>query len=743
MHSIANTERSLIGICLTNSKPLTYITATLKPQDFTEPKYKYIFEAIQTLYNQSLEVDIVTVSDRLQKDDRLELVGGRSEINDIALECISTAGYKSYIKLILDSSKRKQLKKLANNIISLADTTEDIDKTIVSLNAKATKILTRTEQDNIPEISDGAIEVFNDLERMYESGEPLGLATPFPKLNNLLGGLQGGKLYILAARPSSGKGLELDCPILTQKGWVKNKDIKVGDFVIGRDGKETKVIGVYPQPLQDCYKIYLKDGREIVCDSPHEWTVKLKDKGLVTLTTEELYNKLQKVRYQQRTSLVSFSGDYGIEKDFIIPPYVMGVLIGDGCLTRGALCYSKPSEYVFNNIKALLPNINVHFSADKKTVYLSGWEDGRKYIKQSGLKTQSYNKFIPQEYFHSSKKQRLELFNGLMDTDGYKSGKECWEYSTTSKQLSLDVQQLAWSLGYNCRICTRMGKYKKDGRIIETRINYRVFITKLKPLTIVKIEKTKPIPTQCIHVDNEDKLFVIKDYLVTHNTCYAINIAEGVAEYKNVLVFSLEMQRKELAKRIMLKKSKTNGYLLQQGRVNADIVERMTASLNDIAGLNMFVEDRCPCTPSKVELGILNTINSKGSCDLVIIDYLQLMDADSKTKDRQAAISDISRKLKQLANKYNVPIIALSQLSRALESRENKRPILSDLRESGAIEQDADVVMFVYRDEMYNNDITNKGRAEVIIAKQRDGELGKIDYIFNGSQSEFIETKGF
>lgn len=743
MQSTYNTERSLLGVCLNNNKHLAYITATLKPQDFTEPKYKYIFEAIVNLYKQGLDVDIVTVSDRLQKTDKLEASGGRIEINDIALDCVTTAGYKSYVKLILENSKRKQLKELANSILLDVDNIEDIDKAIVTVNAKATKILTRTEQDNIPAISDGAIEVFDDLERMYESGEPLGLATPYPKLNNILGGLQGGKLYILAARPSSGKGLELDCPILTQKGWVKNKDIKVGDFVIGRDGKETKVIGVYPQPLQDCYKIYLKDGREIVCDSPHEWTVKLKDKGIVTLTTEELYNKLQKVRYQQRTSLVSFSGDYGIEKDFIIPPYVMGVLIGDGCLTGGGLRYSKPSEYVFNNIKALLPNINVHFSADKKTVYLSGWEDGRKYIKQVGLNTQSYNKFIPQEYFHSSKKQRLELFNGLMDTDGYKTGKEYWEYSTTSKQLSLDVQQLAWSLGYNCRISTRMGKYKKDGRIIETRINYRVFITKLKPLTIAKIEKTKPVPTQCIHVDNKDKLFVIKDYLVTHNTCYAVNIAEGISEYKNVLFFSLEMQRKELAKRIMLKRSKTNGYLLQQGRVDAGIVERMTKSLETIADLNMFVEDRCPCTPSKVELGILNTINAKGSCDLVVIDYLQLMDSDNKAKDRQAAISEISRKLKQLANKYNVPIIALSQLSRALETRENKRPILSDLRESGAIEQDADVVLFVYRDEMYNDDMTNRGKAEIIIAKQRDGELGKIDYIFNGSQSEFIEAKTF
>lgn len=424
-------ERNLLGCCLNNSKVLPCVTNIVKACDFSSQTNRMIFEAIEKLCKQNIAVDIVTVSDVLEKSGRLSAIGGRNAINDIALDVVTTVNYKSYIKIILDCSKRRHLKQLGHELVEMVDNIEDIDKYIVQLNANATKILTRAESETASHVAEGALEVYKDLEQMYESGEPLGLLTPYRKLNSMLGGLQGGKLYIIAARPSMGK------------------------------------------------------------------------------------------------------------------------------------------------------------------------------------------------------------------------------------------------------------------------------------------------------------------------SCYALNIAEGISKEKNVLFFSLEMQRKELAKRIMLRNSSTNSYMLQKGLVDPDIISKMTNSLSYVSDLNIFVEDRTPCTPSKVELGILNTINHKGSCDLIVIDYLQLMDSDGKAKDKQGAISEISRQLKLLANKYNIPIIALSQLSRGLEGREDKRPMLSDLRESGAIEQDADVVIFIYRDEYYNpNNFASKGRAEIIIAKQRDGERGTINYIFNGGKSEFLELKG-
>lgn len=423
-------ERSLLGILMVSEKSLPYTMSVLKDKDFGEPQHKYIFEGISKLYKEGLDVDIVTVSDRLDRDNKLDCIGGRAYINDLAMDVVTTANYKSYIKIILDYSKRRQLKQLANNIINDIDSTNDIDKTLVDLTSNATSILTRSEDEEIPHIAEGAMEVYNEIERVYESGEALGLSTSFDNLDKQLGGLIGGKLYIIAGRPSMGK------------------------------------------------------------------------------------------------------------------------------------------------------------------------------------------------------------------------------------------------------------------------------------------------------------------------TALALNIAEAISKDKNVLMYSLEMPRKELSKRIMMKYADTNSYMLNNGMLSESTMEKLSQSLCYTSELNMFIDDRTPCTPTRVEMGIISMINSRGSCDLVVIDYLQLMDNHGKAKDRQGDISEISRKLKQLANKYNVPIVCLSQLSRAVEARDDKRPRLSDLRESGAIEQDADVVMFVYRGEYYDReDVSLRGLAEVIIAKQRDGMCGTLPFAFNSSKCEFKEVR--
>ena len=427
-------EQNLLGACMVNEKCLPYTVTALKKEDFSYQPHRDIFEAIVRLYKEGLDVDIVTVSDKLQRDDKLDFMGGRAYINDLALDVVTTSNYKSYIKIILDYSKRRQLKELASDILAEADSPEEVDKLLVSTSATAIRILTRNEDEAIPSIAEGAMEVYEDLVRVYESGEPLGIPLQFPTLTKWLGGLQGGKVYILAGRPAMGK------------------------------------------------------------------------------------------------------------------------------------------------------------------------------------------------------------------------------------------------------------------------------------------------------------------------TALALNIAEYVASQgdKNVLCFSLEMERKEYAKRLMLKHANTNSYMINNGLVDEAIMDKLTQSLAYMSELALSIDDKTPCTPMKVELGIINMVNNKGSCDLVVIDYLQLMDNDTRTKDRQADISEISRKLKQLANKYNVPIICLSQLSRALEVREDKHPKLSDLRESGAIEQDADVVLFVYRGEYYEpENIDLRGRAEVIVAKQRDGVSGTIPFAFNGSKCEFKELQQY
>lgn len=735
-------EEYIVGCMLVDSDTIPDCIDRIVIQDFYAKNLGIIFETIKEMFKLGKQVDIVTVSEELKFKGLLKTIT-RSYINELASNITTTKLLKQNIKILLKYSKKRFLLVLSDSIAQQVDNNVDVDNILkssfISINDQ---MLRQTKQETVTLLS-GVDSVMEEVARTLESEDGIsGLSTGFNFLNKRINGLQKSKLYILGARPRVGKGYGLDTLTLTPTGWVKNRDIKLGDTVIGRDGKPTKVIGVYPQPLQDCYKITLKDGREVICDAPHEWTVYSSKWGRErTFTAEELYQKLQCVRYQKRISLPRFTGDYGIEKDFVIPPYIMGVLIGDGCLSAGDLSYCKPSQYVLKEVRRYLPDgVKANFRSDNKIVGITGWSSAKEYVKQVGLDTQCYNKFIPKEYFHSSKAQREELLKGLIDTDGFKF-KTGWEYSTTSKQLALDVQQLAWSLGYCAKIITRMGKYKKDNQVITTRLSYRVFITSHNPLTIEKIEKVEPIPTQCIHVDNEDSLFVIEDYIVTHNSALAQQIAEHVAINHNVLFYSLEMRSEQYTKRSLFRRTGINQDILSTHRIQVnEAMDKLATASADLANLKLYINDKAECTLTSIELGILKMIKDKGSCDLLVIDYAQLMQSDERSiKDPFQIASRNCTGLKRLANKYNIPILLLAQLNRQVDNRADNRPLLSDLKDSGSYEQDADVIMFLYREELYKPTPMNRYQAELIIAKNREGMCSTIQMAFNGSKTEFKE----
>lgn len=736
-------EQSILGIMMVDNSKALSISYLLDETDFYTEAHRILYQTILSLVKVSKPADIVSVSEKLKFENHLNKVGGRDYINLLAENVITTSNYKQLCKIVVKYSKKRKLIYLLDKTKEEIDKGQDIDDAIEKVKTQSEILSLNKSNNNLDSILSGVTSVMEEINTVLQSDtKTFGLSTGFKKIDNILSGLCKGKLYILGARPRVGKALSLDTNILTPTGWVKNRDIKLGDIVIGRDGKPTKVIGVYPQGVTNNYTLTLKDGRTIDCCEDHEWTVYSSKWGRErTFTTKELYNKLQRVRYQNRISLPRFTGDYGIEKDFIIPPYVMGVLIGDGCLTRG-MCYSKPDTKVFEKVKSLLPNSNVHFNNDNTVVYITNFLSGLKYIREQGLNTQSYNKFIPKEYFHSSKEQRQELFLGLMDTDGYKFNTG-WEYSTTSRQLAKDIQQLAWGLGYCAKIKERMGKYKAGDKIKETRINYRVFITTHNPITIIDIQPTNSFETQCIHVDNKDHLFVIEDYIVTHNSALAQQIAENISKNKNVLFHSLEMKSEQYTKRSIFRLTGLNNDVLMNSPIGVEeAMDRVAQASEQLSNLKLYIDDSADCTLTSIEKNINQMIDKQGSCDLIVIDYLQLMSSNNKKiYDRFEIVSNNSRGLKRLANKYNIPILCLCQLSRQLEQRLDKRPILSDLRDSGDIEQDADVVMFLYREELYNSNPISKGTAELIVAKNREGSCRIVPMLFNGAKTEFIEGK--
>ncbi len=222
-------------------------------------------------------------------------------------------------------------------------------------------------------------------------------------------------------------------------------------------------------------------------------------------------------------------------------------------------------------------------------------------------------------------------------------------------------------------------------------------------------------------------------------TAFSLNIAENVALELNkpVAVFSMEMSGAQLAMRMLGSVGKLDQHRVRTGRLDDEDWPKLTHALGKLNEAPIFIDETAALNALELRARARRLYRQYGELGLIVVDYLQLMSSSSPGENRATEISEISRALKGLAKELKVPVIALSQLNRSLEQRPNKRPVMSDLRESGAIEQDADVILFIYRDEVYNPDSPDKGIAEIIIGKQRNGPIGKVDLAFLGEYTRF------
>ena len=225
-------------------------------------------------------------------------------------------------------------------------------------------------------------------------------------------------------------------------------------------------------------------------------------------------------------------------------------------------------------------------------------------------------------------------------------------------------------------------------------------------------------------------------------TAFVLNIAQHVAFHQNktVAIFSLEMSKEQLVNRMFSLESNVDAQHLRTGQLNDEEWEKLIESAGIIGRSNLFIDDTPGITIAELRTKC-RKLSLENNLSMIIIDYLQLMSGSGRSESRQQEISEISRSLKGLARELNVPVLALSQLSRAVEQRPDKRPMMSDLRESGAIEQDADIVMFIYRDDYYNHDTDRKDIAEIIIAKQRSGAIGTIELAWLPKYTKFANLE--
>ena len=577
-----------------------------------------------------------------------------------------------------------------------------------------------------------------------------------------------------------GKAQPLDANIKTRDGWKRMGELQMGDELASVDGERSIVTGIYPQGLKQIYKVTFSDGRQAECCDEHLWQVMYRDwtKPRV-INTARLIEMLACVRYRSRLWIEPVSGDFGDCKELPIHPWVLGALLGDGtlALSHSSISFSTNSSESVERMNALAGYEMelVHAGANdwrlvsKAKIAVNGQRVAvatnyfRAALDGLGmLGCRSFDKFIPTQYLESDKSSRLALFQGLMDTDGWIEKCGSIRFCSASEQLAKDVASLARSLGGFCSVSTKKTSYVYQGKCKQGRLAYvlnmsfkagfeaftlsekkerlRSHWDRQRRLTFKSIEPVRTAQAQCISVSHPSRTYVTNDYVVTHNTAFALNIAENVAlaEGLPVVIFSMEMSGEQLASRLLGSVGRVDQSRMRTGKLQDDEWPRVTDAIARLSNTQILIDESGALSSLELRARARRIArNFGGTLGLVVIDYLQLM-SGSGSENRATEISEISRSLKSLAKELQCPVVALSQLNRGLEQRPNKRPIMSDLRESGAIEQDADLIMFIYRDEVYHPDTTtDKGMAEIIIGKQRNGPIGTVRLSWQGPYTKF------
>ncbi|GHV60899.1 hypothetical protein FACS1894195_0510 [Bacteroidia bacterium] len=744
---------------------------------FYKNTFKIVFKAIREIHAENKPIDLLTVYEKLKANGELETVGGNYGISSITSKVALGVNLQFYCKVVKQKYLERKVielcQKCCNDVYS-GD--YDIFDTLFSL-SEETKAMQEfgTDKNASRPLSEIHVEASKDLYKRVENhrnGKPIGINTGLTRLNQITGGWQNSDLIILGARPGIGKALRMDAKILTPSGWCLNKDLKIGDEVCSIDGKKSFIKGIFPQGFLKTYIVNFSDGRKIECCGSHLWQVnscKFHKNATRVISTLELIELLKTDRYKNRISIPLFSGIFGEKKDFLIHPYLLGILLGDGCLTKGVM-WNKPDLFIANKIEKLITDdyfvnqkVGNNFSIvikSKKGNPLNKYKIELERLSLFGKK--SFEKFIPFEYLDCvCREQRLELLNGILDSDGDCGKNEgSVNFSTSSEQLAKDVVYLCHSLGFKCSKNKRSvflnGEQKKDNfrLIISThdsdcftlpRKHDRERKNNNKPLIIRSIFPTnKFVECQCISVTHHSSLYITDDFIVTHNTAMALYWAKCAAiAGKSVALFELEMSDVRLFDRLTLSETNVRPEDYRNGKLSDDELKEIEEATGRLEKLPIYVDSSANMTIQKISARC-RILKNKGKCDLIIIDYLQLTSSGTdtnKNRNREQEVSAMSRQCKIIAKELNVPVILLSQLNRGLESRSDKRPMLSDLRESGAIEQDADMVIFIYRDEYYN-DSAVKGCGELIIDKYRDGEVGVLYFGYNPSMTKICEWDG-
>ncbi len=680
----------LINQLIINRDFARAIIDVLDSKYFDNQYFKIITQMIKEYYVKYESVPTFETLDQLTRSEissesaRKIVLDTLTQIRDVSFE-----GHQFVIEKALKFCKQQELQKVmtkAQKIIDKGDF-ESYDQ----LEEMVNKAL------QVGEIDEAEHDVFTNLDQVldedYRHPIPMGIIG----IDNLLkGGLAKGELGVILAPTGVGKSLPNSEPVLTPKGWVKMGDIKIGGKIIGSDGNQQYVIGVYPQGVRTIYKVEFTDNTFVNCDEEHLWSVNTLNMrtaktrvdgksvykpnyGYKVVKTSDMMNFIKKSgRYNYRLPVVSpinFN-----EKDVLINPYLLGLLLGDGSICDSGVRISTKDDELFDNISHLNEHssYNEYFRVETKSIKSINLKVGIKQrLNEYGLlNKKSNNKFIPKDYLYNSAENRVSLLQGLMDTDGYVNKNGTVQFTTVSEQLCDNVRELVLSLGGTAKINTKVPTYTYDGVKKEGQLAYTItmsFANNIVPFKLLrKVSKyykrekyveqkyVKSITyshdeeATCIKVSNPDELFVTRDYVLTHNTTVLTKICNHAFNLGyNVLQIFFEDNPKIIQrKHFTLWTGIAPDELSFQKDVVMEKVRDIKENTTNRLILKKYASDTL--TISQIKNQIRKIIAEGTKIDMISLDYIDCVVPDKNLGDEWKSEGSVMRGFEAMCHELDV-----------------------------------------------------------------------------------------
>jgi replicative DNA helicase len=761
-------EQSVLGGMLLSKDAIADVVEAVRGHDFYRPAHELVFEAVLDLYGRGEPADAVTVSAELQKRGELARIGGGAYLHTLISSVPTAANAGYYARIVRESAVLRRLIEAGTKIVQMGYNGDgEADDIVDAAQAEVYNVTDRrTSEDYLPlsAIMEGTLDEIEAIGS--RGGEMVGVPTGFQDFDELTNGLHPGQMIVVAARPAVGKALALDTWLPTPTGWTTMGQVAVGDRLLGADGRPTTVVEV-TDVLTDrpCFEVEFSDGVVITADAAHQWLTSTlasqtaaqaaniggpglaqADVSASVKTTEEIAHTLRvgDDRGRRLNHTVALTGALDLPvQDLPLPPYALGVWTAER--HAGDAVGAQVDDEVALYLDAELSSLPIGQVGSL--------------IEVLGLGDAAH---LPSAYLRSAASQRRALLAGLLDAAGtVRPATGTVALSVFDHALARDIRELVVSLGYACSLTTAPGRTRAGTTATVHRLSFRtdddVFwvgrkraahaeIRRDRPgdassRSIVAVRQVSSVPVRCVEVDNDSHLYLAGPTMIpTHNSTLGLDIARSAAIKHNqaTCVFSLEMSRNEITMRLLSAEARVPLHHMRTGKLTDDDWTRLARRMGEVSNAPLFIDDSPNMSMMEIRAKC-RRLKQRHDLKLVVIDYLQLMQSGKRVESRQQEVSEFSRALKLLAKELEVPVVAISQINRASEQRTDKKPQMSDLRESGSIEQDADMVVLLHREELYERESPRAGEADFIVAKHRNGPTATITVAFQGHYSRFVD----